>query len=245
MDYRFLNCNTVKGAFPLPSIEEAFEALSGAKYFCSLDMTQGYMQVPVAEEDRHKTACRALGSLFEFCRLPFGLCNGPATFSQLISRCFGDINHMGVVLFLDDLLVYGRNFEETVDYLCLVFERLRKLNSSKCCLFQEEVVYLGHVSRSGIQTDPKKIKAVVKFRTPSSVKDVRSFLGLCSYYRKFIKNFSKIAEPLHELLSGGKKTKRRKAVESPSGAVSLKNSGSTKPQFFCKEKMDIKASRGL
>ena len=214
VDYRFLNRHTVKDAFPLPSIEEAFEALAGAKYYCALDMTQGYMQVPVAEEDRHKTAFRALGSLFEFCRLPFGVCNGPATFSRLMSRCFGDINHSGVVLFLDDLLVYGRDFVETLSRLELVFERLRrfglKLNPSKCFLFQEELSYLGHVvSQRGIQTDPSKIRAVTEFPVPSSYKDLRSFVGLCSYYRKFICGFSKIAAPLHELMTDSHPKKKK------------------------------------
>lgn len=106
-------------------------------------MTSGYMQIPVVEEDQPKTAFRAFGSLFEFCRLPFGVRNGPATFCRLMSKCFGDLNHASVVLFIDDLMTYGKNFEETLSRLECVFEQFRKfgltLNCSKCKLFQENI----------------------------------------------------------------------------------------------------------
>ena len=140
-------------------------------------------------------AFRALGSLYEFCRLPFGVCNGPATFSRLMAKCFGDINYDGVVLFFDSLMAYGCDFCQTLYRLEVVFQRLRefnlKLNPSNCSLFRERISYLGYiVYKDGIHTHPEKIRAVVNFSVPCSEKDVHSFVGLCSYYHRFIKKTS-------------------------------------------------------
>lgn len=222
VDYRMLNKKTVKDAFPLPRIEETMEQLKGSKYFCSLDLTQGYLQIEVDEEDRQKTAFRAFGHLYEFCRLPYGVCNGPATFSRMMSQCFGDMIENGVVLFLDDLLVHGKSFEEVLLRLETVFRKLRhfglKLNSQKCQFFKEKVAYLGHVvSVDGIATDPDKIKAIVDIPVPDSEAKLLSFVSLCGYYRRFVKGFSSIAAPLYSLLTGRKKGKksRKKTTDVP------------------------------
>jgi transposase InsO family protein len=215
VDYRGLNKKTVNDAFPLPRIEDCIDALHGAKYFCSLDLTQGYLQVKVHTDDTHKTAFRALGELFHFNRLPFGLCNAPATFSRLMRKCFGDQFKKGIIMYLDDILIYGSSITEIVERLRTVMSRLQKyglkLNPSKCHFFQKKVFFLGHqVSAKGIEADTSKIKAVKDFPKPISDRHLRQFLGLASYLRRFVKGFASIAGPLHDILGGtGRKGRKR------------------------------------
>ncbi len=217
-DFRAVNSKTRKDAFPLPKIEDCINSLKGAKYFCSLDLTQGYLQVEVHESDKHKTAFRALGELYHFNRLPFGLCNAPPTFSRLMRKCFGDLFQNGIVMYLDDVLVYGATISEVIDRLQVVFTRLQKhglkLNAKKCHFFQDQVLFLGHnVSAKGIECDNSKVKAVIDFPTPSSDRELRQFLGLASYLRRFIKGFANIAGPLHSILGATRKCKKSKAVK--------------------------------
>ncbi len=212
IDYRGLNKVTIKDAYPLPRIEECIDSLKDAKYFCSLDLTQGYLQVKLSDEDSHKTAFRALGCLYEWTRLCFGLCNSPATFSRLMGRCFGDFYHNGLIVYLDDMLIYGSSISEVTERLELVFERLQlhglKLKPRKCHFFKESVSFLGHtISNKGIKTDKEKIRAVEEFPKPNNEKTLRQFLGLCSYFRRFIHNFAHTAGPLHEIIKGKKKQK--------------------------------------
>ena len=206
IDYRKLNSKTVKDAHSLPTIEETLDSLVGACYFTSLDLKAGYWQVELAEEDKEKTAFTAgpLG-FYEFNVLPFGLVNAPATFQRVIQLAMGDLHLTKCLLYLNDIIVYSRTFEEHLDRLCSVFQRLRsaglKLKPSKCFLFKNEVRYLGHVvSADGIKTDPDKVKAIKDWPVPKDSRDVRKFLGFAGFYRKFIKDFSKIARPLHSLL---------------------------------------------
>ena len=162
LDFRALNAKTIKDAYPLPRIEESLESLNGAKYFSSIDLAHGFLQCALDEADMHKTAFRAgAGGLYEYTRLPMGLCNAPATFSRLMQACLEDQNMKILVVYLDDILVLGKTFNEMMDRLELVFSRLQKfalkIKPEKCHLFQEEVNYLGHVvSSSGISTDQKK-----------------------------------------------------------------------------------------
>ena len=213
IDYRSLNKKTVKDAYPLPRIEESIEKLIGARYFSSLDLTQGYLQVALHEDDKHKTAFRALGSLYEFERLPFGLCNSPATFQRLMGKTFGDLCFdEGLVIYLDDILAYSPDVDGMLSRLEKVFQRLRahglKLKPKKCHLFKESVVYLGHlVSASGIQTNPETVRAVQSYPVPKTEKELRSFLGVCGYYRRFIRNFAQLCSPLYSLYSAEKKCK--------------------------------------
>lgn len=214
VDYRQLNAKTRRDAYPLPRIEETLDALGGAKYFSTLDLASGYNQVPVAEGDRAKTAfCTPFG-LFEYNRMPFGLCNAPGTFQRLMERIFGDQSFQTLLLYLDDVVVYASTFEQHLQRLELVFGRLRahnlKLKLAKCQFFAREVKYLGHViSAGGVATDPDKTRAVAEWPRPRTAKDLRSFLGFASYYRRFVPQFAVHAAPLHQAVaaaSGPKKT---------------------------------------
>ena len=205
IDYRKLNEVTVPDAYPLPKMDEALDCLGGAKWFSTLDLASGYWQVEMDPEDKPKTAFATPShGLYQWLVMPFGLMNAPGTFERLIERIMKGLRFEILLVYLDDVIIFGSTFEESLDRLILVLQRLRdaklKLKAKKCHLFQKEVIYLGHkVSGNGIEADPGKIESVTKWPTPSNVTDVRSFLGLCSYYRKFIEGFSEIAGPLNKL----------------------------------------------
>ena len=206
VDYRQLNAKTRKDAYPLPRIEESLDALTGAKWFSTLDLASGYNQVPMAKADQAKTAfCTPFG-LFEFNRMPFGLCNAPGTFQRLMERMFGDQRFQSVLLYLDDIIVFSSTVRQHLERLEEVFARLDqqglKAKLSKCHFFQKQVKYLGHiVSEQGVATDPEKLAAVREWRRPSHLAELRSFLGFASYYRRFVEGFSKLAAPLHHLVA--------------------------------------------
>ena len=210
-----------RDAYPLPRVDETFEALTGARYFSTLDLAAAYNQVEVQEEDQHKTAFITPFGLFEYLRMPFGLSNSPATFQRLMGRVFKDEVMQILLVYLDDVILYSKSVLEHFDRLEKVFTKLRehglKLSASKCCFFKKEVKFLGHIiSARGIQTDPSKIAAVKDWPKPETLLDLRQFLGLASYYRKFVAGFAQDAAPLHELVGvlakESKGTKRKKVV---------------------------------
>lgn len=205
IDYRALNGITIKNSYPLPRVDELFDRLHGAKYFTKIDLRSGYHQIRIAEEDIQKTAFRTRYGHFEFLVLPFGLTNAPATFMNLMNQILRPYLDNFVIVFLDDILIYSRTLEEHKDHVRKVLDVLRQhklyAKESKCEFFKKRVEFLGHmVDEQGIHMMDDKLKAIKDWPIPQSADDVRSFLGLCGYYRKFIKSFSSIAAPLSELL---------------------------------------------
>lgn len=220
VDYRQLNSKTRKDAFPLPRIDESLYALAGARWFSTMDLASGYNQVPVSEADRPKTAfCTPFG-LFEWNRMPFGLCNAPSTFQRLMQRLFGDQQCQSLLLYLDDIIVFSSTVDQHLERLEMVLGRLKQENLraklSKCAFFQKEVRYLGHVvSDKGVSTDPGKIEVVANWKHPPTVSELRSFLGFASYYRRFVEGFARLAAPLHRLVAKLASTKsNRRAVQT-------------------------------
>ena len=204
VDYRKLNDLTLKDAYPLPRIDVTLDKLSGNKWFTTLDLASGYWQVPLARSSRERSAFCTEDGLYQFKVLPFGLCNAPSTFTRLMDRVLDSLVGKSCLVYIDDVITYGRTFDHALNNLQGVFERLRDagltLKPSKCSLFQREVAFLGHyVSAEGVRCDPAKIDKVRSWTAPKNVKDVKSFLGLASYYRRFIKGFATIASPMTAL----------------------------------------------
>ena len=220
VDYRRLNARTIKDSYCLPRIEEILDSLAGAKYFSVLDLKSGYHQVEIAEHHKERTAFSVapLG-FFEYNRMAMGLANAPATYQRLMESVLGDLHLTICMVFLDDIIVYGNSFEEHLDRLERVLLRLGenglKLNPKKCSFFQERVRYVGHiVSAQGIETDPEKTEKVRNWPRPQTPEEVRRFLGFCGYYRRFVKDFSKIARPLNDLMPAPNKKKSKKSSPS-------------------------------
>ncbi|UYV73793.1 K02A2.6-like [Cordylochernes scorpioides] len=209
VDYRRLNDLTKKDSYPLPRIDATLDTLSGSQWFSTLDLKSGYWQVSIHPEDREMTAFTTGNGLWQFKVMPFGLCNAPATFERLMETVLQGIPLETCLVYLDDIIVMGKSFEEHLINLERVLQKIRgarlKLNPRKCKLFKEKVRYLGHViSRQGIQTDPDRTETVRQWPVPRDVHQLRSFLGLCSYYRRFVPGFSNIARPLHRLTESGR-----------------------------------------
>ena len=205
VDFRQLNTATIKDAHPLPRIDDLLDALHGAKWFSTFDLKSGYWQVPIAEQDKAKTAFRtSIGQLFEFNQVPFGLCNAPATFSRLMDRVLAGLHWETCLFYLDDIIVFSSAWEEHLARLREVFERLRharlKLGAAKCTFAAKEVSYLGHrVTEEGLLPDPSLLAAIREIPSPTTATEVCSFLGLAGYYRRYVKGFAAIAAPLHAL----------------------------------------------
>ncbi len=205
VDYRTLNERTIKDAYPLPRIQDTLDTLSTAKWFSTLDLASGYWQVELTPQARQAAAFCSRKGLFAWNVMPFGLCNAPATFQRLMDRVLAGMQWEICLVYLDDIIVLGKDVKEMLQRLAKVFERLRqanlKLKPAKCCLFHRRVVYLGHiVSEHGIATDPEKVRKIREWPQPTGVIEVRQFVGLASYYRRFVKDFASVAKPLHNLL---------------------------------------------
>ncbi|XP_025016786.1 uncharacterized protein LOC112538932 [Tetranychus urticae] len=204
VDYRKLNAITVKDSYPIPNINVSLDALKGSQYFSLLDLRSGYHQVELAKEDRQKSAFVTSFGMYEYVTMPFGLCNAPATFQRLMNCCLSGLKYSCCLVYIDDIIVFSKTIEEHFVRLKAVFNRLRAagltLKPDKCFFFKRKILYLGHIiSYAGQEPDPEKIRAVKNFPIPLTLRDIRAFVALCSYYRKFIKDFAKIAQPLTQL----------------------------------------------
>lgn len=205
VDFRALNKQTIKNKYPLPRIEELFDQLIGARYFSKIDLRSGYHQVRIYPDDVPKTGFNTRFGHYEWLVLPFGLTNAPATFMHLMHSIFSSCLDRFVIVFIDDILVYSRTLEQHRTHLHYVLTLLQQhklyAKLSKCELVQTRVHFLGHyVSGEGLEVDKSKIQTIVDWPAPTNVEGVRSFLGMAGYYRKFVKNFSRIALPLTLLL---------------------------------------------
>ncbi|GMI96881.1 hypothetical protein HRI_003357400 [Hibiscus trionum] len=208
VDYRKLNQLTIKDKFPMPIVEELLDELENAKFFSKLDLRAGYHQIRMWEPDVHKTPFKTHEGHYEFLLMPFGSTNAPATFQSLMNRVFKEYLRKSVIVFFDDILVYSRDWETRVRHLKEVLSVLREHmlygKKNKCCFGEQEVDYLGYVISGGvIVMDNTKVECILNWPTPAIVKDLRGFLGLSGYYRRFIKDYGTIAMPLTNLLKKG------------------------------------------
>jgi hypothetical protein len=205
VDYRPLNVVTIKNKYPLPRIDILFDQLSKAKVFSKIDLRSGYHQIKIRPQDIPKTAFSTRYGLYEYLVMSFGLTNAPAYFMYLMNSVFMPELDRFVIMFIDDILVYSENEEDHAEYLRIVLTRLRDhqlyAKFSKCEFWLRTVPFLGHMlSDDGISIDPSKVQEVMDWKAPTTVHEVRSFLGLAGYYRRFIPDFSKIAKPMTSLL---------------------------------------------
>ncbi|MCO5546846.1 hypothetical protein L7F22_000283 [Adiantum nelumboides] len=202
VDYRALNKSTIWNRFPVPRIEDIFDKLQGASYFSRIDLKSGYHQIRIVPEDIHKTAFRTSFGLYEFLVMPFGFTNAPATFNRMMDKIFRE-HRTFTGVFFDDITVYSKTLEDHKEHLRKVFEELKAnqlfINGKRSEFFLQEIKYLGHIiSKEGVQMDNDKLKAIQEWPSPRNLHEVRSFIGLCSYYRRFIQGFATLAGPLHE-----------------------------------------------
>ncbi len=204
VDYRKLNSVTITDAHPLPRIDDSLDALSGSQYFSTMDMSSGYWQIELDPNDRKKTAFTTGDGLYHFKVMPMGLKNSPPTFQRLMELVLRGLHWTKCVIYLDDIICMGKDFEDHMTNLTDILTRFReaglKLNPAKCHFCKASVTYMGHVvSKDGLSLDPSHSEKVRDWPTPKSATEVRAFLGLCSYYRRFVRDYAFKAELLHRL----------------------------------------------
>ncbi|KAF7646900.1 hypothetical protein LDENG_00180850 [Lucifuga dentata] len=215
IDYKTLNRCTIPGQYTTLRINDALDCLSGSKWFSVLNLCSGDYQIAIAEEDKEKTAFICPLGFYQFERMPQGITGAPATFQHLMEKAIGDMNLLQVLMYLDDLIVFGKSLEEHEERLLRVLDRLEevglKLSLDKCQFCHPRVKYVEHiVSVEGVATDPDKVEAVTKWPMPTDLRTLRSFLGFCGYYRHFIANYSSVVRPLTELTKDYAPTERGK-----------------------------------
>ena len=204
INYRQLNKQTVKSCWPLSSVEEIFDTLEGNCYFSTIDMSWGFYQLPLETGSQDYTAFSTPFGSFKWLVMPMGLTGSPPVFQSLMEKVLVGLTWKSTIPYLDDCIIFSRTAEEHIERLREVFQRFKdanlKINPLKCEFFRQHLPFLGHiVSRDGIQADPAKTSAVRQYPVPKSVTEVKSFLGLCSYYRRYVRDFAAIARPLHHL----------------------------------------------
>ena len=225
IDFRRLNAQTKKDAYPLPRMQETMESMVGTRHFSCMDLKSGFWQVQMDEESRQYTTF-TVGSMgmYEFLCMPYGLCNAPATFQLLMQNCLGELNLTYALIYLDDVIVYSKTEEEHLVCLRAVLERFMehglKLKPSKCNFFRTEISYLGHkVSAAGMEPGTDGLKGIAEIMPPATYTQVRKFLGMTGYFRCFIKGYVRIAKPLNDLLQGENSKLKSHPVGLPPDAL--------------------------
>lgn len=212
-DYKYLNDHTVKNAYPIPMISEIIDTLKGAKWFTKLDIWLSYNNVYIQEGDQWKAAFKTLFGLFKPTIMFFGMCNSPAMFQSMMNTIFTNlIDKGGVIIYMDDILIYIKTEKELEQHMKEVLGILKDndlfLKTKKCQFHKQHMEYLGIIiSPNKIKMDPKKLNGIREWPTPWNTKDVQKFIGFCNFYRKFIHNYSNITQPLNKLLSKNRKFK--------------------------------------
>ncbi|GBP02397.1 Retrovirus-related Pol polyprotein from transposon gypsy [Eumeta japonica] len=233
IDFRKLNDHTITDRYIIPDVNITLQNLGGANFFTTLDLESGFHQIKIKESDREKTAFCVNGGKYEFVRMPFGLKNAPSIFQRCVDDILRDYIGKFVYVYIDDVLIYSSSPEEHMKHIEIVFEALNKatlkISNEKSKFFMSEVEYLGHIIKHNrISTDPKKIRAIEKFPTPKTLKDLRGFLGLTGYYRRFVKNYAQVAKPLTIYLKGenahvGKNKSANKEIKLDQSAITAVN----------------------
>ena len=205
IDYRTLNKATIKDSYPLPHIQDTLDTLHGNNLFITLDLLNRYHQIKVEESSREKTAFTTHIGLLQYIRSTFGLTNAPASLQRLLEHVLRDYIGKFVILYIDNILIFSASFDNHLSHVAQVLQTLReaylKVRISKCQFARNSVEFLGHlITPEGFGPNKRNIEAVTSFPTPAKIKDVRAFLGLCNYYRRFIKNYSVLAGPLLQFL---------------------------------------------
>ena len=207
IDFRKLNSITRRDNHPIPRTDTLLEKFGGSKWFSTMDMASGFWQIEMKEEDKEKTAFITDEGLYQWKVMPFGLTNAPATFQRTMQLVLGELFYTIAPVYIDDIIVHSKTFDEHLEDLEKVFKKIRKANlklgPDKCKFCFAEIKFLGHiVGKDGIKTDPAKIEKMKNYPRPTNITQLRGFLGLAKYYRRFIKDFAKIAKPLNELTKG-------------------------------------------
>ena len=225
IDFRRLNARTKKDLFPLPHMQETMESMVGARFFSSMDLKSGFWQVRMSEKSRQYTAF-TVGSLgmYEFLRMPYGLCNAPTMFQRLMQNCLGELNLTYALVYLDDVIVFSKTEEDHLRRLQAVFERFHehgwKLKPSKCSFLRKQITFLGHeVSADGMMPGNLNLKGIAEMAPPANYTEVRRFLGMTGFFWRFIKNYAHIAKPLNDILEGEASKLKSEAITLPPDAL--------------------------
>ena len=247
VDYRRLNSVTIKDRYPLPRMEDCLDSLGEAQFFSTLDCNWGFWQIPLAEQDRQKTAFTTFAGPYQYKRMPFGLCNAPATYQRTLDILLAGLKWQTCLVYVDDVIVFSKSFDQhltaVADVLHILQEAGLSMNMRKCKFFSRTVDYLGHVVRPGrLAVAEKNTEAVRRAKYPSTQTELRSFLGTCNVYRRFVPNFAHVAAPLNQLLTKGQDSRLPSPTDEQIRAFSLLKTALTTPPVLQLPNPDLEFS---